>query len=518
MKAFNLIICITLALLLVWLNRMFVPADAVTLGGLSWYGWASIALVIAFAAFVAVLNDSARAFGFFSADGLATAKPSAVRRLDPAELGELGLEKYRGPEFPHPVIFPDRCIGCHACVDACPHDVLAIVDGRAEAVAPDLCMEDTACQAECPVSPKACIVVNTTKPIVSRPSPIRDGATYETNVKGCYIIGDVSGVPLIKNAVREGAEVIGQIADDLRNDRSSYQAEHDVAIIGVGPGGASAAASARAAGLRYVAIEQERRLASIENYPIGKYIFFKPDTKNWEGGLPDMGPGDLRERILDNWNASLDRSGVLINEFESCKSVGRAGTGDHFVIKTEQVADKSEHIYRARRVVLSVGLRGAPNRLRLPNEDMMIGPAVSPEPKVLYSLNDPGRYKGRKIIVVGGGNSAVEAAVDLVAKRDGASLTPRPPSEINDVTLLVRTYLAPTVKFGNKVQLYKCVDAGTIDLRFGQGIKELRPGEVVLEDVRTKKSIETVSNDIVFALIGGERPDKFLQSIGIEIG
>ena len=140
---------------------------------------------------------------------------AAVRVLTKPELTELGLDKYRGPSYPHPIIFPERCIGCQACVDACPHDVLAIVDGRASAIAPDLCMEDTACQAECPVNPKACIVINTAKEVRSLPTPTRDGSSFETNVAGCYIIGDVSGVPLIKNAVKEGADVVTHIREEL---------------------------------------------------------------------------------------------------------------------------------------------------------------------------------------------------------------------------------------------------------------------------------------------------------------
>src|SRR6185436_15836964 len=162
--------------------------------------------------FMVIVNDSTRAFGFFRKRDEKGARPVSVRTLSSDELKELGFDKYRGPAYPHPVIFPERCIGCQACVDACPHDVLAIVDGVASAVAPDLCMEDTACQAECPVNPKACIVINTSKEVRSSPAPTRDGATYQTNVDGCYIIGDVSGVPLIKNAVKEGYEVITHIA------------------------------------------------------------------------------------------------------------------------------------------------------------------------------------------------------------------------------------------------------------------------------------------------------------------
>lgn len=517
MKTFNLIICLALVTLLIWLNRTFVPDGVPAFGGLSWYGWVSIVLVIFFVGLVATLHDFARVLGFFKPDLIVGSELPAIRLLDRAELAELGLTKYRGPEYPHPVIFAERCIGCQACVDACPHDVLAIIDGHAVAVAPDLCMEDTACEAECPVNPKACIVINTTKPIVSRPSPTRDGGTYQTNVPGCYIIGDVSGVPLIKNAVKEGAEVIANIAADMKTAPAEPKAEYDVAIVGIGPGGASAAAAAHELGLRYVAIEQDQILSSIENYPKGKYIYFKPDTKDWEGGLPALGAGNQREKVLEAWNGSLNENGVKINEFESCKAISRADDGDYFVIKTERTEDKSQQTYNSRRVVIAIGLRGAPNKLRLPNEDMTICVEGRDEPKVLYSLSNPADYRGRRIVVVGGGNVAVEAAVDLVANRNGSEITPRSPGETNYVILLVRTYLAPTVKFGNKVQLYQCFDDGILDLRFGAAIKEMREDELVLEDVRTGKEIETVPNDLVFALIGGERPDRFLKSVGITI-
>jgi pyruvate/2-oxoglutarate dehydrogenase complex dihydrolipoamide dehydrogenase (E3) component len=111
-------------------------------------------------------------------------------------------------------------------------------------------MEDTACQAECPVNPKACIVINTAKEVRSMPTPTRDGASFQTNVPGCYIIGDVSGVPLIKNAVKEGAEVIAHIVSDLASAPPEPKAEYDIAIIGIGPGGASAAAAAVLKGRR----------------------------------------------------------------------------------------------------------------------------------------------------------------------------------------------------------------------------------------------------------------------------
>jgi thioredoxin reductase len=626
MKPFHIIVCIALLILLAWL----VPGNTATLGGLSWIGWLSLTAVIFLVGFIVLVNDSARAAGFFKKRTEQMASAAKIRVLSPDELAELKLDKYRGPAYPHPVIFPERCIGCQACVDACPHDVLEIVDGVAAAVAPDLCMEDTACQAECPVNPKACIVINTAKPVVSRPSPTRDGATYQTNVPGCYIIGDVSGVPLIKNAVKEGAEVIAHIAAELAAQAPEPRAEYDVAIVGIGPGGASAAAAAQAAGLRYVAIEQGKTLSTIDLYPKGKYIFFKPDTKDWFGGIPAAGlglakakygetpldaddailtsigpqlanvvneqapliharvleripaalrpelsselaakierqlkkriagflrskgsgswadvyqrqfvpqrdaalaeirdeifmqlvariPGDQRENILSVWLASLAGGGVRINEFESCKTVSRAEDGEYFVLDTERGTEAIRQQYRARSVIIAIGLRGAPNKLRLPNEDMRVTLGGREEPKVLYGLSNPEEYRGLRIAIVGGGNVAVEAAVDLVATRDGASIRPRSPAEMNKVTMLVRDYLAPTVKFGNKVQLFRCVDEGLIDLRFGVGISEMRANELVLQDVISGAVLETVDNDYVFALIGGERPDRFLQSIGITL-
>jgi thioredoxin reductase/ferredoxin-like protein FixX len=630
MKFIHLLICLAFIGLLIWLNQAFVSDDTAAFGGLSWIGWASILTIAFFIGFVVVFNDSTRAFGFFRSKDVRGAAPVKVRTLSNAELAELKLDKYRGPSYPHPVIFTERCIGCQACVDACPHDVLAIKNGVAMSVAPDLCMEDTACQAECPVNPKACIIINTAKDVRSMPTPTRDGATFQTNVPGCFIIGDVSGVPLIKNAVKEGFDVITHIASELGTASPEPKAEYDVAIIGIGPGGASAAAAASDAKLRYIGIEQTNILSTIDLYPKGKYIFFKPDTKDWFGGIPAVGlglakakygggdasddqaiydalgqdlvniahaeapklhdqiiskipralrdelspqlsekvekemkkrivgflrskgtgdwgslfqmhlladrdnllaqfradiidqletkiPGDSRENILAIWLGNLAEKNVTINEYESCKTVNRAEDGDYFIVKTEHGSDKTPKTYTARRVIISIGLRGAPNRLRLPNEDMKVMIDGREESKVIYGLSNPMDFKQKHIIVVGGGNVAAEAAVDLIAVRDGNTITPRKPEDMNKVTMLVRDYLAPTVKFGNKFQLYGCADDGLIDLRFGVGIKEMREHEVVLEEVKTKRVLETIPNDYIFALIGGERPNRFLESIGITI-
>jgi thioredoxin reductase/ferredoxin-like protein FixX len=646
MKTSQIIISVVLLTLLILINQFHVVGISGRFGGLSLVGWTSIALVLFGIGVAVAVSDAARTFRFLTRKS-AKVLPPPVRVLKPEELGELKIKKYRGPDYPHPVIFPDRCIGCDACVEACPHDVLAIVDGKASVVARDQCMEDTSCQVVCPVNPKACIVINTAKEIRSQPAPTRNADTFMTNVPGCYIIGDVSGVPLIKNAVKEGAEVIEHITARLAAAPPEPKAEYDVAVIGIGPGGASAVLTAHDKGLRYLGIEQQQTLATITAYPEGKYIFFKPDSTDWQGGLSVIGlglvkdksdgsdgganpaidpfenalggelerisnsqtallrdelirevpasirgeilplleertkkeiktqfkaylaekagagggsgtsaeiwrdlynrhfatlpkteqdavlnvmrrgisdllqhkiPGDQRERILSVWLGRFAERGVRINEYESCTSVKRADDGDYFIIKTERGSEKIPVTYRSRLVVLAIGLRGTPNKLRLDNEEKItINLNGKPEKKVLYSLSKPELYKGRNIIVVGGGNSAVEAAVGLVARRDGASIAARPPGERNNVMLLVRSFFATNVKFGNKLQLYQCLDEGLLDVKFGVAIKELREREAVIMNVQTKEVIETIPNDYVFALIGGERPDNFLKSIGISI-
>ena len=231
MKTSQIIFSVILLAMLIALNQTgFVGGER--FGGLTFIGWTSIAIFVIIVVFFVAISDSVRTFSFLTRKSSAVILPS-VRVLTAEELQELQIKKYKGPDYPHPVIFSDRCIGCDACVEACPHDVLDIVDGRAAVVADDQCMEDTSCQVVCPVNPKACIVINTVKTIRSQPMPTRDTATYMTNVPGCYIIGDVSGVPLIKNAVLEGAEVIGQIAEKIASAPPEPKAEFDVAVIGI---------------------------------------------------------------------------------------------------------------------------------------------------------------------------------------------------------------------------------------------------------------------------------------------
>jgi len=166
---------------------------------------------------------------------------------------------------------------------------------------------------------------------------------------------------------------------------------------------------------------------------------------------------------------------------------------------------------------MAVGNRGTPMKLGVPGEEIKVKIDGRTEEKVIYKLSNPESFRQRKILVVGGGNSAVEAAVDLVARRNGDQIEFRPSNEINEVTLLVRSNFKNDLKFGNKQQIYHCIDEGKVNIFFGVSVKEILDGEAVLMDASTKEVITKIPNDSVIALIGGDRPTKFLESIGISI-
>ena len=210
-------------------------------------------------------------------------------------------------------------------------------------------------------------------------------------------------------------------------------------------------------------------------------------------------------------------NGVVINEHEECNKVKRAAEGDFFNIETEKGEKHEPRTYRARRVVLALGARGAPMRLGVDGERTKIGRNGSSEDRVLYALSDPDKFKQKKIIVVGGGNASVEAVVDLVVRRNGNQIEFRAPAEINEVTFVLRTAFTNDVKFLNKQQLYRCIDEGKVRILFDTVIKEIREREVFVEDTWTKEGKGVIESDYVLALIGGAAPKEFLESIGITI-
>src|SRR5215813_8913850 len=328
--------------------------------GMSFGGWLVFFSFVLFAGFALLFADSRRRLNRVMGKMLAAETPV----IEDGSAPSATLTTLLSPEglfYPHPVINVETCIGCRACVDACPHDVLAIVDGKAAPVAVEQCMEDTSCQVECPTVPKSCIVVNTTKKILERPAPRRDGR-FMTNVPGIYLIGEASGVPLIKNAINEGGAVIDYVMADLRRMSRGGNADFDVAIIGVGPAGLSATALAAQRGLKYVAIEQDQIAGTIQQtYQAGKYVYFNPIDQSVKGGIRLDGAGAVKEQMIGSWMETVSSNSLVINEYESCKDV--KPDGDAFVIETEREKTRQRVKYRARRVILAIGNRGAPMKL-----------------------------------------------------------------------------------------------------------------------------------------------------------
>lgn len=531
-----------------------------SVGAVPWFGWAGLVAMMSVMGLAFVVFDEYRERRRVNSIIHDAEQAAAERARASAEAG-IAAEVIDAlvadrPPYPHPVINTATCIGCHACVDACPHDVLAIVNGVSTPIALDQCMEDTSCQVECPTSPKSCIVVNTKKRIPERKVPKRD-SRFMTNVPGIYLIGDVSGVPLIKNAINEGGSVADFIADDLKSKPPAGNTEYDTVIVGAGPGGLSATAMAKQRGLRYVTIEQDKVVATIQAYPAGKYVFFKPDTVETKGGIELPGIGNSKEAMIGSWLDTMKTQQLKINEFETVKSV--KADGDMFVVRSDSDKTKQSAEYRTRSVVIAVGGRGTPMRLRVEGEELKLTvtpstpvmtafcvkcgvprateaptcascgsayPMTMPPPyedeKVKYRLSDPNLFKQKHCIVVGAGNSSIEAAVDLAAYRseDGTQIIGW---RDNVVTLVIRSDFKGDLKLGNKMLCYECIDEGKIKVHFRKTIKQINPGEVMLMSARERdaskaKATDTIQNDYIFALIGGDKPTKFLESMGIQIG
>lgn len=523
-------------------------------GAVPWYGWLLLVGMIAVVGLSLAALDTSRTRWSLSR-GLSG--PNTNESVPSPSTPSSPVLDANGPSFPHPVINVETCIGCHACVEACPHDVLAMLNGKAIAVSIEQCMEDTSCQVECPTVPKSCVVVNSTKEIPARKVPKRD-AKYMTNVPGIYLIGDVSGVPLIKNAINEGGAVVDFVIEDLQLVGRAAAGDYDVAIVGLGPAGLSAAVIAQERGLRYVALDQERVLATIQQtYQAGKYVFFNPVDKPAKGGIRLEGQGAVKEDMIDSWLTTARACGVAINENESCKSITQED--NVFAVATEKEAARQTIKYRARRVILAIGNRGTPMKLNVPGEDLTVPvtpvaalladhcskcgkarveenkfcqecgaiyvstiPETLNDDKVKYKLADPDQYQDKDVMVVGAGNSAIEAAIDLAAFRsaDGTRITGW---RDNRVSLVVRSDFKSDLKLGNKMLVYDCIDEMKIKAYFGATIKEIGSQEVVLmgareRDPRTARELARIKNDYVFALIGGEKPTKFLESLGIQVG
>lgn len=376
----------------------------------------------------------------------------------------------------HPVIDTNKCIGSGACVKACPEHALGLVRGKAVMVQPDHCIGHGACETACPVEAIS-LVFGTEKRGIDIPQL---KPTFETNVPGIFIAGELGGMGLIRKGVDQGQRAIQTIAK-----KKSKSGELDVVIVGSGPAGISASLAAKEAGLRFVTIEQEDGLGgTVYHFPRRKLAMTAPMQ------LPIIGKFNRyeisKEELLEFWNGVIKQTGLKINFMERMDSLQKTGSG--FIVKTS----KAE--YKTANVLLAIGRRGTPRKLGVPGEE---------QSKVVYRLIDAEQYRGQHVLVVGGGDSAAEAALAIAAEPG------------TTVTLSCRgdeIYTRPKEK--NRQLLKQAVEKGRIKVALHCGVKEIQQDAVVLEQEGRRGQIK---NDAVIVFAGGTLPTPMLKEIGVMV-
>lgn len=400
---------------------------------------------------------------------------STINKLKIDKAKEFGFHE---PVSLHPVINEDICIGSGACVSACPEkDILGIVSGSGKLINASHCVGHGACFHACPVQ-AITLVMGTEKRGVELPHVSED---YETNIKGIYIAGELGGMGLIKNAVEQGTKAMGNIIRSLpKNSNSKY----DIIIVGAGPAGISASLTAAKNNKKFLTLEQDSLGGTVFTFPRQKIVMTSPVD------LPLHGKVKLHEtsksELLELWEKVLKKNSISINENEKVLEIIRYE--DYFEVVT------SQEKYTTSKILLSIGRRGSPRKLGIPGENTE---------KVAFRLLEPELIKNKKIMVVGGGDSAIESA--LLLAEDGT----------NQVTLSYRSDTFKRVKPANFNKIHEAQQQNRINIIFESNLLDIGKTEVKLQ-LKNGSTIP-MQNDHVFIFAGGELPNKFLEKIGIKV-
>jgi thioredoxin reductase/Pyruvate/2-oxoacid:ferredoxin oxidoreductase delta subunit len=381
---------------------------------------------------------------------------------------------------PHAVVRADVCVGCGTCADACPVPGAIVLQGKLAVVDRALCEGHAECVKACPVG---AIAVGSGEAVQRVRVPDLAGS-FESNVPGLYVVGELGGRGLIKNAVNEGKIAAEHAARALARATQPPGAEVlDLAVVGSGPAGLSAGLEALRCGLRYAVLEQGTLADSIRKYPRHKLLLAEPVRIPLYG---DLWVADAsKESLLEVWDAVIAATGLQVRTGCRVETVVRAG--DRFRIHTTQ------GMVEARRVILAMGRRGTPRRLGVPGEE---------RDSVFYDIMEMETFRGRRVLVVGGGDSAVESALGL-ANQPGTV-----------VHLSYRQSTFERVKERNRAKLAAAVSAGRLQLILGSRVVELREGAAVLEHEGRRF---TLPADDVIVRIGGDPPFAFLEKVGIRL-
>ncbi|HZW38992.1 MAG TPA: NAD(P)-binding domain-containing protein [Ignavibacteriaceae bacterium] len=376
----------------------------------------------------------------------------------------------------HPVVDYDTCIGSGACVRACPEkDILGLLNGKAHIINASRCVGHGACFHACPVQAIS-LCIGTEKRGVELPHVSEH---FETNIPGIYIAGELGGMGLIKNAVEQGKQAIENI---IKNKKNNSIAKNDVIIVGAGPAGIAATLTAVKNNLKYITIEQDSLGGTVFNFPRAKLVMTSPMD------LPLYGKVKLSEtskpELLKLWHEVIEKNNVIINEQEKVEEIEK--NDGYFTVITNKGS------YSTNFVLLSIGRRGSPRKLGVKGED---------NEKVYYRLLEPELIHNQKILVVGGGDSAIESALLLA-------------DEGNEVTLSYRGESFSRIKPKNLEKINEAERDKKIKVILNSNVLEILDDKVILD---INCITHELKNDLVYIFAGGELPTKFLEKIGIKI-
>jgi thioredoxin reductase (NADPH) len=412
--------------------------------------------------------------------GAFTLRRSRLERLSHVAHADAAAAGLLEPASLHPIIDPARCIGCGSCIKACPeqpeHHVLGLIDGRAQLVSPTDCIGHGACKTACPVE-AITLVFGSEKRGVEIPllTP-----KFETSVPGIFIAGELGGMGLIRNALEQGRQAV----EAIQSARGTAGRDMlDLVIVGAGPAGFAASLTAMSKKLRFVTLEQDSLGGCVFQYPRGKLVMTAPAK------IPLVGKIDLRqtskEALLEFWRDAERKTGLKINYHERVEQIDKEGNG--FRVRTT----KGE--YRARSVLLAIGRRGTPRKLGVPGEEL---------PKVVYRLMDPEQYAGQRVLVVGGGDSALEAAVGVAEMGS------------TQVVLSYRGGAFDRAKPRNRERVSAAEQGGRLQTLLNSQVRQIASGAVSIEQ---GGRVHELPNDAVIVNAGGVLPGDFLRKIGIEV-